>query len=427
VPRLPAFLALLAALVLAGCASRPYRSTSAETQLPAPVQEALPGHPATSPGPAPALPGAVAIPAPQPPLPTPLPLPPLPAPGPAYPETAGREAVLRLQPLGIADRSGWATDIHTAFAALRIPPSAENLCAAMAVIEQESTWQSDPQVPGLNRIVWAEIEKRRARYAIPKLLLDAALLKTSPDGRSYRARIDGLRTERQMNALFEDMIAELPYGRTLLADQNPVRTGGPMQVSIQFAEDLAREKPYPYPRKDSVRHEVFTRRGGLYFGIANLLDYPAGYPEPLYRFADFNAGRYSSRNAAFQAAVARLAGSKLALDGDLLRYQDGIPSGQTSATQAALYGLASRLGLSKREMDRDLREEKVPAFGGTALYRRVYALAERAAGAPLPRQRIPGIALKSPKIQRKLTTEWFARRVDGRYQTCLRRGEVALR
>lgn len=413
-------------LLLAGCASRP----PVEIQAPAPVQEGLPGTPAPlRPAPPPA---AVVLPAPPPVLPTPMPLAPLPAPLPppapipAYPEVGGPAAVLRLLPLGIADRAGWAADIHTAFTALRLVPSAENLCAAMAVIEQESTWQSDPPVPGLARIVRAEIDKRRARYGIPKLLLDAALLKTSPDGRSYHARIEALRTERQMNALFEDMVAELPYGRTLLADQNPVRTAGPMQVSVQFAEELTRARPYPYPRKDSVRHEVFTRRGGLYFGIANLLDYPAAYPEPLYRFADFNAGRYSSRNAAFQGAVGRLARAKLALDGDLLRYRDGVPNGETSATQAALYTLGARLGLSKREMDQDLREEKAAGFGATSLYRRVYALADQAAGAPLPRQRLPGIDLKSPKIQRKLTTEWFARRVDGRYQSCLRRSDLAL-
>jgi hypothetical protein len=187
-------------LLLAGCASRP----PVETQSPAPVQEGLPGTPAPlRPAPPPA---AVVIPAPAPVLPTPVPLAPLPAPlpppAPTYPEAGGQASVLRLLPLGIADRAGWAADIHTAFAALRLVPSAENLCAAMAVIEQESTWQSDPQVPGLNRIVRAEIDKRRARYGIPKLLLEAALLKTSPDGRSYHARIEALRTERQMNALF---------------------------------------------------------------------------------------------------------------------------------------------------------------------------------------------------------------------------------
>ena len=44
------------------------------------------------------------------------------------------------------------------------------------------------------------------------------------------------------------------------------------------------------------------------------------------------------------------------------------------------------------------------------------------AGKPMPRQTMPQIDLKSPKITRKLTTEWFARRVEGRYKTCLGRG-----
>jgi len=34
---------------------------------------------------------------------------------------------------------------------------------------------------------------------------------------------------------------------------------------------------------------------------------------------------------------------------------------------------------------------------------------------------LPQIGLHSPKITRKLTTDWFANRVEGRYQTCLRR------
>ena len=294
------------------------------------------------------------------------------------------------------------------------------------MIEQESTFQADPVVPGLSQIVWKEIEARREKIHLPRLLVDAALLKTSPDGRSYKARIDSLRTEKQMNELFEDMISELPNGKSLLGGYNPVRTGGPMQVSIAFAEEQIREKAYPYPRRDSVRTEVFTRRGGVYFGVAILLDYPAPYSKILYRFADFNAGRFSSRNAAFQSAVARLSGQALAMDGDLLRYKDGAPSSEPSATLSALTAIGGRLGLSRDALIRDLRLEKTSAFAQTALYARVFALADAAAGSPVPREAMPQIDLKSPKIQRKLTTAWFAERVDGRHRTCLGRNRSAL-
>jgi hypothetical protein len=217
------------------------------------------------------------------------------------------------------------------------------------------------------------------------------------------------------------MIAELPAGKRLFAGYNPVRTGGPMQVSVDFAERFAREKAYPYPPGQSIRHEVFSRRGGLYFGSAILLDYPAPYDDVVYRFADFNAGRYSSRNAAFQAALAGLAGKALSLDGDLLRYRDGQAVDQPSSVESALQALAGALHLSAREIRRDLLLEKSAAFGQSALYTRTFALAEARAGRPLPRQAMPRIDLKSPKITRQLTTEWFARRVEGRYRSCLTR------
>jgi len=357
--------------------------------------------------------------------PTPAPPAALPRPSPVSPasphERDGRALLNRLLPANIGDRAGWTTDILAALTALQIPALPENLCAAIAVIEQESSFVADPPVAGLSRIAWQEIERRREKYSIPRLVLDLALRKSSPDGRTYRARIDALQTERQMNALYDDMLSELPGGKTLFGGYNPIRTGGQMQVSIAFAEEQIRQRPYPYARRDSVRNEVFTRRGGVYFGMAMLLDYPGSYSQMLYRFADFNAGRYSSRNAAFQDAVSRLSGQTLALDGDLLRYQDGVPADGSSETQRAILLMRARLRLNEAEIVRDLKLEKSQAFEQSVLYQRLYALADATSGAPRPRERLPQIDLKSPKITRQLTTEWFARRVEERYRTCLAR------
>lgn len=393
---------LLGAVLLAGCATGGRDNGSGAgipaSNLPPDLAQPIPGAPPVKPE------GSVA----KPPPPS---------------EREIRAMISRLLPAGVKERSAWAGDLHTAYASLGLPHAPQLYCATIAVIEQESTFQADPVVPGLPDIVWRELEQRGKKYGIPKLLISAAMLKGSPDGRSYSQRIDTLKTEKQLNSLFEDMIAELPAGKTLFAGYNPVRTGGPMQVSIAFAEEFAREKAYPYPVHRSIRDEVFTRRGGLYFGSAILLDYPAPYDDVVYRFADFNAGRYSSRNAAFQAALGRASGKPMVLDGDLLRYAGGKPVEQPSSVESALQQLAGKLRLSQRELRRDLLLEKTAAFGQSPTFSRLFALAEQQAGRPLPRQAMPQIDLKSPKIQRKLTTEWFARRVEGRYRTCLTRAE----
>jgi hypothetical protein len=81
--------------------------------------------------------------------------------------------------------------------------------------------------------------------------------------------------------------------------------------------------------------------------------------------------------------------------------------------------------MSAAEMRRDLLLEKDATFSRSALYARLFALADKAAGKPVPRQRMPNIDLKSQKIVRKLTTEWFAHRVGERYRKCLARAEAA--
>jgi hypothetical protein len=329
-----------------------------------------------------------------------------------------REAIVRVLPPSTVDRAGWAADAYAALATLELPATPEYLCAVLAVAEQESGFRADPAVPGLAAISWKEIERRADGAGVPKLAVRAALALPSPDGRSYAERIDAVKTEQQLSEIFEDFIGMVPLGKTFFASRNPVRTGGPMQVSIAFAEAYAQARPYPYPVHDSVRREVFTRRGGLYFGTAHLLAYNAPYDKLLYRFADFNAGQYASRNAAFQNALGVASGLPVTLDGDLLPRASPAPRGET---ERAAYSLAARLGLGEAAIRRDLERGDDTGFEKTALHERVFAYAEQLDKRKLPRAVVPRIDLQSPKFTRNLTTEWFAKRVDDRHRRCLAR------
>ena len=347
--------------------------------------------------------------------------------GPREPEglgpTAARALINRAMPSHVQrDRDGWGTDIYAAFGSIGLPVTAENACAVIAVIDQESGFRADPQVPGLSTIAWKEIDARAARLGVPRAVVRTLLKAPSRDGRSFSERIDAAKTERELSEIFEDLIGVLPGGEALFADRNPVRTGGPMQVSIAFAERYADDHAYPYPREEggSLRREVFTRRGGIYFGLAHLLDYRTdAYDRALFRFADFNAGHYASRNAAFQAAVSLLTGVPLALDGDLLL--EGAPSDAAGQTELATRALSKRLDLDYDDIRDDLGQGTSVKFEKTRLYQRTFALVDEVERRRVPRAVLPSIRLVSPKITRTLTTQWFATRVQERHAACLER------
>jgi len=339
------------------------------------------------------------------------------SPSPAVDSARAHELIYRSLPRSLTDRSGWTADLYAGFTVLAIDPTLKNICAVVAVIEQESGFRVDPVVPGLPAIAWRQIDERAAHAGVPRLILRGVLQLPSSTGRSYSDRIDDAKTEKELSDIFEDFIGAVPLGRTLFADHNPIRTRGPMQVHIAFAEHYSAIKPYPYPVKTSIADEVFTRRGGLYFGIAHLLGYVAPYDRYLYRFADFNAGQYASRNAAFQEAVSKASGIPLATDGALLP-TDGEGKG-TGATELAVRSMAGRLNMGERAIHGALEQAKTKDFELTPLYQRVFTLAEQSEKRTLPRASVPHIELHGPKITRKLTTAWYANRVNERFQRCL--------
>jgi Protein of unknown function (DUF1615) len=331
--------------------------------------------------------------------------------------TQARALIDGLLPRALPDRGGWGADLYAGFAAQGIEPTHESVCAVVAVIEQESSFHVDPVVPRLGTIAWREIDARAERAGVPRLLVHAALQLKSSTGRSYSDRIDSARTEKDLSDIFEDFIGAVPMGQSLFAGRNPIRTRGPMQVNIAFAEQYAAARPYPYPVKSSIADEVFTRRGSLYFGIAHLLAYPASYDGYLYRFADYNAGQYASRNAAFQSAVSKASGIPLRPDGALLPHDSDLKD--PGSTELAVRALAGRLNIGESAIHSALEQGKAKDFERTPLYERVFALAEQVQGQPLPRATVPRIKLQGPKISRSLTTDWYAHRVNQRFEHCL--------
>lgn len=335
-------------------------------------------------------------------------------PVPAVPVLDAR-GVAELVGPGAIDREGWANDIVAAIRLAKKEPTAERACAVIAVIEQESGYQADPAVPNLPRIVTKALEDKLA----PLGPLAKPTLRAVVDDET-RARIATLRTERDLDRLFRETIsAKLPAAVTSVTgidDLNPVTTAGAMQVKVAFAREMSGLSDA------ETRELLYTRFGGVRFGTARLLGYAAEYDDVAYRFADYNAGMYSSRNAAFQEQLALLVGTKLALDGDLLDYR-----GVESQTLRAALTFGGLYDVSERRVRRDLEKEKSVDFEDTELWHAVRDAWQQRTGTAAPYARVPQVTLTSPKMSGSRTTAWFAESVKRRYGACRRRQGASVR
>lgn len=350
--------------------------------------------------------------------------------------------IASLVPSRVRHRQDWGQAVHSALAANDLGTSLPRVCSVLAIIEQESGYQADPVVPHLSKLIRARLRQYVERFGKIGDLVLAELLALSigEDGATIDARLKKVRTEQDVDRLFRDIVAhaEERFPKTLevtkwlgkklplaeLERLNPITTAGSMQVSVRFAQELGKKRGLD---KVQVRDALYTRQGGVYYGSARLFDDEASYPSPLFRFADYNAGRYASRNAAFQAQVSRLSGHPLTLDGDVLSYRkDGSPNKTTTKTLRALFALRQGLGwkLSEADIRADATKEKSIDFEATETYRAVKRAYQKQTGNAPAYATVPQLELSSPKIQRKLTTQWFANNVQRRFEACLARGSA---
>jgi Protein of unknown function (DUF1615) len=332
----------------------------------------------------------------------------------------------------VNDPKGWATDLIGVLHAQNQPTSRENICAAIAIIDQESNFVANPEVSGLGALAEKTLQEKLNRVPI---LGRVALqfLNSTPDLKnSYLHRIRSARTERDLDLTYRAMVDDASQKSSLsfvvqsglfnqmIEERNSINTIGSMQVSIKFAIETKKAKRWlPMSLADvyAVRDELYSRKGGLYFGVLQLLGYESGYSKKIYRFADYNAGRYASRNAAFQSTIAKLTGTTLSSDGDLLLYdkaQKSLPKPSQSEQTLRTLFKKNHITIDDKHLRHDLEFEKSLSFTSTQTYVAIKQLAPEA-----PFAEIPNIQLNSPKIKRQMTTRNFAESVEKRYLKCM--------
>jgi hypothetical protein len=156
------------------------------------------------------------------------------------------------------------------------------------------------------------------------------------------------------------------------------------------------------------------------------MEYPADYDKAIYRFADYNSGMYSSRNAAFQSMLNALTDTEISLDGDLLLYNKdgGIKATQSQTEKELIAAFAqNNVLVTPRQIRSDLKKEKEKKFEDTQTYLALQKLYQNKTNKEPMYAVMPQVVISGPKLSRDYNTNWFASRVNGRYESCMQRAK----
>ncbi len=347
--------------------------------------------------------------------------------------TLSNSQIAKILPSRSQDKEGWAADIGAVFDELKLHKDKQNICTVVAVIDQESNFHANPAVANLGQASLNAIdEKLEDKLGKPLAGVFRTMLATRPTkDNSFESQIKKVKTEKELDELYQSIFDYFTTtykvgginnltrltGESLDERLNPITTLGSMQVHI----DHARANRRANMDDRTLRADMYGQYGGLYYGIQRLMTYQADYDKPLYRFADYNSGMYSSRNAAFQKRVASLAGISLELDGDLLVYSGGGVSSTKSQTETALIKLlaTAKTPMNAGQIRSDLKKEKKASFEKTATYQAVNELFKAKYKKEPTYAIMPQVAINSPKMKQSKNTNWYATNVNRRYEACM--------
>ncbi len=338
---------------------------------------------------------------------------------------------------GVNDSHLWAQELTYVMDKHKFKRNRENCCAVIAIISQESGFVPNPPVANMGKLATEAVVNKLSKFLLSKGFTETVLEQLPRSDNSYMNMLRQAKTERDLDRIYRDLISDFCFSkslcdtrmiRNLIEDMNDIDTIGSMQVSVKFAiqtEERWRGRKLALDKVWEVREWMYSLRGGMWYGVLRLLGYKTGYRRKIHRFADYNAGRYASRNAAFQHTVASLLGSELVMDGDLLIYGNNgkAASSTISNTERAINKVARkyRLDLTKGQIRGDLLKEKTWNFNKTNTYKAIRNQYGKLKKKQAPYAMIPSINLTSEKTSRILSTNRFAKLVNGRYQKCIRK------
>lgn len=356
------------------------------------------------------------------------------------------EQIRKLIPNRVNERKSWAQDIFDITEELKIPRNKENVCTIIAVVDQESNFIANPNVSGLGDKAVKEVSTRLQEKFEDKLgatiggpianyFQDVLKNQPSPED-NYLKQMSRVKNEKELDVLYREIFdymakhyhvsaltgAAKLVGQDFAEKLNPITTLGSMQVHINYAKEHKRTSM----NTNALRDNLYTEFGGLYYGIHRLMMYPANYDKPIYRFADYNSGMYSSRNAAFQKMIEKSSDIDLDLDGDLLSYdKNGDPRSAMTTTEKAIISLFSQNNVlvTPRQLRSDLKKEKEKGFEKTQTYIAVSKLYQDKTGKEPIYAIMPEVVISGPKLSRDYNTNWYASRVNGRYEICMQRAK----
>jgi len=289
----------------------------------------------------------------------------------------------------------WINAILSAVERNQLPLCKEILGLVASIVAIESSFRADPLIVDPSRGETIVDLAQRAenelfkKYGVAMSVPPVPSLYNMYKERYYQRIID-CKTEGDAEKLAASIADDLKKDTAILPEflrnlvlkeidkvSNVVRTKGSMQLNFLRARQVMKERGDEFTDQE-LSDYMYTVDGGIDVGVASIrpifVQYAAYYAREgtlswlFFVGMDYNYGPFTSRNMMEQIRIRDLSGKNIAVDGDLLQYDEkGTPDRRYSETLEAVASTFPRL--SRPDIFHAFLLEKDPHYIYTDLHR----------------------------------------------------------